>query len=137
MEKKGWAVESIKAVWTNGQIQPLEPVNWPDGKKLIVKPDRSTDDELVPGDNTWGDDAASFDAWAAAVDRIEPTVWAEGEREAFEAFREEVKRYTIEESTTGAMLLPDRLHVPPPRRQPLVSVEPVRLAVHKPSLVPR
>ena len=100
-------MESIKAVWTNGQIQPLEPVNWPDGKKLIVEPDRSTDDELVPGDNTWGDDAASFDAWAAAVDRIEPMVWAEGEREAFEAFREDVKQYTIEAVRKQMAEMPD------------------------------
>lgn len=89
-------MDTIKAVWTNGQIKPLEPVDWPEGKKLLVEADFSDNDELVPGDNVWGDDAESFGAWAAAVDKIEPMVWAEGEREAFEAYREQVRQYTLE-----------------------------------------
>ena len=89
-------MDAIKAIWTNGQIKPLEPVDWPEGKKLKVMPEVSNDDEVVPGDNAWGDDAESFGEWAAAVDKIEPMVWAEGEREEFEAFREQVRQYTLE-----------------------------------------
>ena len=88
-------MDAIKAVWTNGQIRPLEPVDWPEGKKLLVEPDVSDDDELVPGDNVWGDDPESIETWAAAVDKIEPMVWAEGEREEFEAFREQIRQYTL------------------------------------------
>jgi len=89
-------VDAIKAVWTNGQIKPLEPVDWPEGKKLKVEADVSDDDELVPGDNIWGDDPESIEAWAAAVDKIKPMVWAEGEFEDFQAFREQVRQYTLE-----------------------------------------
>lgn len=89
-------MDAIKAVWMNGQIKPLERVDWPDGKKLLVEPDGLDDDELVPGDNVWGDGPESIEAWAAAVDKIEPMVWAEGEREEFEAFREQVRQYTLE-----------------------------------------
>jgi hypothetical protein len=89
-------VEAIKAVWTNGRIQPLEPVNWPEGSKLVVEPVAWNGDDIVPGDNVWGDDPESFVAWAAAVERIEPMVWAEGEREQFEAYREKVRQYTLD-----------------------------------------
>src|SRR6266436_9925681 len=40
------------------------------------------------------------------------------------------------QSIAGAMLLPDCLRPTPPGRQSLISVEPVRLAVHKPFPVP-
>jgi hypothetical protein len=86
----------IKAIWTNGQIVPAESVSWPEGMHLLVEPDISAGDELVPGDNVWGDDAESIEAWAAAVDRIEPMIWAAGEREEFEAFREKIRQYTLE-----------------------------------------
>jgi hypothetical protein len=89
-------VDSIKAVWTNGQIQPLEPVDWPEGSQLVVEPVACSDDDVVPGDNVWGDDPESFAAWAAAVEKIEPMVWAEGEREQFEAFRKKVRQYTLD-----------------------------------------
>ena len=54
-------MNAIRAIWTKGQIVPTEPVNWPEGKKLIVGPEVSNDDELVSGDNVWGDDPESFE----------------------------------------------------------------------------
>lgn len=100
-------MDVIKAIWTNGEIKPLEPVNWPDGKRLLVEPDVSDIDELVPGDNVWGDDPESFPQWAEAVDKIEPMIWAPGEREDFEAFREKVRQYTIEAVRKQMAEMPD------------------------------
>ena len=89
-------MDSIKAVWTNGQIQPLEPVNWPEGSQLVVEHFGLNGDDIVPGDNVWGDDPESFAAWAAAVERIEPMIWADGEREQFQAYRETVRQHTLD-----------------------------------------
>ncbi len=87
-------MNSIMATWKNGKIVPSEPVDWPEGSRLRVEP--IADNELVPGDDDWGDDPESIEAWAAAVDKIEPMIWEPGEREEFEAFREKVRQYTLE-----------------------------------------
>ena len=96
-------MQAIKAVWTNGHIQPLEPVNWPEGSELVVEPRHTNDDVIVPGDNLWGDDSASFDAWAAAVAKIEPMVWAEGEREQFAEYQARVRQVTLDAVRTQMM----------------------------------
>jgi hypothetical protein len=36
-------MNAIKAVWTNGQIVPSEPVDWPDGSQLLVEPLQSSE----------------------------------------------------------------------------------------------
>lgn len=99
-------MEPIKAVWTNGRIKPLEPVAWPEGKKLRVAAEVAPDDELVPGDNVWGEDAESFAEWAAAVEQIEPMVWAEGERAALEAYRAQVRQHSMEAARQQMAAMP-------------------------------
>jgi hypothetical protein len=89
-------MNAIRATWTNGQILPSEPVSWPEGSQLLVEPVHSNGDDVVPGDNIWGDGPESIETWAAAVEKIEPMIWAEGEREEFDAYREKVRQYTLE-----------------------------------------
>ncbi len=31
-------MNAIRATWTNGQIVPAEPVDWPEGAQLLVEP---------------------------------------------------------------------------------------------------
>lgn len=89
-------MNSIKATWTNGQIVPAEPVDWPEGSQLVVAP-------MVPGgggvglaEDEWHDDAGSIAAWIAAVEQIEPLDWAEGEREQYERYRSDHREFNIE-----------------------------------------
>jgi len=87
-------MNAIKATWMNGQIVPLEPVDWPEGSELLV--------EKVPaGENIglseedWKDDPESIAAWIAAVENIQPLVWAEGEEEEYVRFRENFRQFNL------------------------------------------
>jgi len=86
---------AIRATWVNGQIVPAEPVDWPEGSELLVEP-------IVPSEkigldeSDWRDDEESIAAWIAAVEKIEPIIWAEGEREEYERYRKECRQFNIE-----------------------------------------
>ena len=89
-------MNAIKATWTNGQIVPAEPVEWPEGSELRVE-------SVAPGgaktgltQDDWGEDPESIAAWIAAVEKIEPMTWAEGEREEYERYREKVRQFNRE-----------------------------------------
>jgi hypothetical protein len=80
-------VNSIKATWTNGQIVPAQPVDWPGGSQLIVAPIFPDAAQLGLTEDQWHDDADAVAAWTATVEKIEPLIWLAGEREEYERFR--------------------------------------------------
>jgi hypothetical protein len=89
-------MNAVKAVWTNGQIVPAGPVDWPEGSELLVEP-------IVPGgekvgltEEEWRDDPESIAAWVAAVERIEPLVWADEEGEAYRRYREASRQFNVD-----------------------------------------
>ena len=70
-------MHAIKATWTNGQILPAEPVDWPEGSALLVEP--APTERIGLDESEWRDDPESIAAWIAAVENIQPLIWAEGE----------------------------------------------------------
>jgi hypothetical protein len=89
-------VNSIKATWTNGQIVPAEPVDWPEGSQLVVAPVAPSGARIGMSEDQWRDDPEAVAAWVAAVEQIEPLLWKEGEREEYERCRAEHRRYNVE-----------------------------------------
>lgn len=89
-------MNSIKATWTNGQILPAEPVDWPEGSQLVVAPISPADVRIGLTEDEWHDDPQSIAAWIAAVEQIEPLIWQDGEQEAYERFRAEHRQYNTE-----------------------------------------
>jgi hypothetical protein len=89
-------VNSIKATWTNGQIVPAEPVDWPEGSQLVVAPLTPGGPGVGTAEEGWRDDPESVAAWVAAVEEIQPFAWAEGEREEYERYRAEHRQFNIE-----------------------------------------
>jgi len=85
----------IKATWTNGQIVPAEPVDWPEGSQLIVEPIERPE-TIGMDESEWRDDPESIAAWIAAVERIEPMIWAEGEEKEYQRYRKEFREFNIE-----------------------------------------
>ena len=55
----------------------------------------------------WRDDPESIAAWIPAVDKLEPMVWADGEREAYERYREECRQFNIAAVRTQMEATPD------------------------------
>src|SRR5437763_1580892 len=99
-------MHAIKAVWTNGQIVPAEPVDWPEGSQLLVEP-LARSDEIGMDESEWRDDPESVAAWIAAVEQIEPMVWLEGKREEYERYRELHRQFNIEAVRKQMEELPD------------------------------
>ena len=75
-------MNAIRAVWTNGQIVPAGPVDWPEGSELLVEPIVAGGGGIGLTEEEWRDDPESIAAWIEAVEKIEPLVSADEEREA-------------------------------------------------------
>ncbi len=89
-------MNAIKATWTNGQIVPAEPVDWPEGSQLRVEPVVAEGEKIGLTEEEWRDDEAAIADWDRWIRTIEPMVWEEGEREEYERYREEVRKFNIE-----------------------------------------
>lgn len=89
-------MNSIKATWTNGQIVPAEPVDWPEGSQLVVAPVVPNGAGIGLSEDQWRDDPDGIVAWVAAVEQIEPLIWQQGEREQFERNRAEHRRFNVD-----------------------------------------
>lgn len=88
-------MNAVRATWTNGQIVPAEPIDWPEGSQLLVEP-LAEDEKIGMDESEWKDDPQSIADWIAWVDTIEPMIWAPGEQEAYERYRAEHRRFNIE-----------------------------------------
>ncbi len=89
-------MKAIKATWTKGQIVPAEPVDWPEGSELLVEPVAPSGKKIGMTEEEWRDDPEFIAAWIAAVEKIEPLIWADGEREEYERYREQCRQFNIE-----------------------------------------
>ena len=73
-------MNAVRAIWTNGRIQPSEPVDWPDGIKLLVEPLDPSDERRRLAEIEEPNDPAAIADWIAWVDTIEPQVLSDDER---------------------------------------------------------
>ncbi len=99
-------MNAIKATWTKGRIVPAEPVDWPEGCELLVEP-VPAGEKIGMTEEEWRDDPESIAAWIAAVEKIEPMIWEEGEREEYERYRKEFKEFNIEAVRKQMEAMPD------------------------------
>ena len=88
-------MNAIKAIWRNGKIVPEEPVDWPEGSELLVEPVPCSE-KIGMDESEWRDDPESIAAWIAAVEKLEPMIWADGEREEYERYREKCRQFNID-----------------------------------------
>jgi len=95
-EERRYIMHAIRATWTNGQIVPAEPVDWPEGSQLLVEPIVRNGEKIGITEEEWRDDDDAIADWEAWIGTIEPMIWAEGEREEYERYREEVRQFNIE-----------------------------------------
>jgi hypothetical protein len=89
-------MNAVKAVWMNGQIVPAGPVDWPEGSELLVEPIVPDGDKIGLAEEEWRDDPESIAAWIAAVEKIEPLVWADEEREAYDRYRDASRQFSVD-----------------------------------------
>ena len=64
-------MHAIKATWTNGQIVPAEPIDWPEGMELLVEP-VSKPEKIGLDESEWHDNPQALADWEAWINTIEP-----------------------------------------------------------------
>jgi hypothetical protein len=85
-------LSTIKAVVRNGRIETGEPLDLPDGTELLIPiPDRAGDEE--PG---WDNSPEGIAAWLAWSESLEPLIFTEEEKAAWEADRRARKEWEAE-----------------------------------------
>jgi hypothetical protein len=85
-------MRAIHAIWKNGQIVPIQPVDWPDGTELTVEPLEEPRTAEPEGD-LLGDDSASITRWLAWYDTLEPLIFTPEEEDACQAARRESRAW--------------------------------------------
>ena len=81
-------MNAVKATWTNGQILPGEPIDWPEGSELVVEPVGAGGAKVGLDESEWRDDPAARADWDAWLRTVEPLVLTDEERAAFAAHEE-------------------------------------------------
>jgi hypothetical protein len=81
-------MKAIYAIWTNGQIIPTQPVDWPEGTALAVEPIEERLPACPEGD-LLGDDPDSIARWLVWVDSLEPLNFTPEEEAALQEARRE------------------------------------------------
>jgi hypothetical protein len=73
-------VSTIKAVVRNGRIETDEPLDLPEGTELLIPVPGSADDE-----DGWDNSPEGIAAWLKWYDTLEPLIFTDDERAAWEA----------------------------------------------------
>jgi hypothetical protein len=88
-------VEVIRATWKDGRIVPDVPVDWPEGCRLLVEPEKMEASPIGVGDEDWSDSPAAISNWLAWYDSLEPLEFTPEETADLAEWHQKVKEYTI------------------------------------------
>src|SRR5260370_1000017 len=84
----------VKGTIRNGQVVLPRPADWPDGTEVMVCADRLANTIGVP-DDEWPTDQEGIGRLLARMDRVEPFDMSPEEEADVQAWRQEVKEYTL------------------------------------------
>jgi hypothetical protein len=88
-------MDAIKATYKQGQIVPDEPVDWPEGHRLLVQEDPFPEIEFM-NENEQSDDPAEIQKWIEDLRSIPPLPMTPDEEAKLLAWREQVKKFNLE-----------------------------------------
>lgn len=88
-------MSAIKATWKNGHVLLDNPVDWPEGRRLVVAEDRMADIDFMT-EYQQSDDAESIERWITELHAL-PALTMSAEQEAeMIAWRKKAKEYNLE-----------------------------------------
>jgi hypothetical protein len=88
-------MNSIKGIYTNGQVVLDDHTDWPEGCRVLVKPVPPA--ELVGmTEAEQGDDPESIAQWLAAFDAIPPLPMTLEDEAQWQAWRQQMKAHNVE-----------------------------------------
>jgi hypothetical protein len=87
-------MNAVKATFTNGQIVPAEPVDWPEGTVLVVEP---VANEEIFGlrEEDWRTDPEAVADWLRWYESLEPLEFTPEEETEISAWRQKTKEFTV------------------------------------------
>ena len=85
-------MNAIKATWRDGQIIPLEPVDWPNGTDVLVEPCVPSESVGIR-DEDWSTTPEAIEVWLRWYDSLEPLLFTPEEEVALAADRQARKEY--------------------------------------------
>jgi hypothetical protein len=88
-------VNAVKATWTNGQILPAEPVDWPEGSELVVEPVNGAA-SIGLTESEWREDGNSIAEWEKWVRSVQPLEYTDEERAELASYREQHRQFNLE-----------------------------------------
>jgi hypothetical protein len=88
-------VETIRAIWKNGQIVPDAPVDWPEGCRLRIEPETEQAESNEMGEEGWSNSPEAIADWLSWYDSLEPLIFTPEEEAELGAWRRQVREYTI------------------------------------------
>ncbi|HYV35361.1 MAG TPA: antitoxin family protein [Gemmataceae bacterium] len=80
-------MDSIRATYSNGAFIPDGPVQWPEGKRVVVTPADQPGVHAMNEDNQ-GDDPQAIARWIAEFDSIPPLQMTQEEELQWQAARQ-------------------------------------------------
>jgi hypothetical protein len=88
-------MSAIKATWKNGHIIPDGPVNWPEGRRLVVVEEPAAEIEFMTEDEQ-KDDPESIRQWIYELRAIPPLPMTPEQEAEMLAWRQKVKEFNLE-----------------------------------------
>jgi hypothetical protein len=85
-------MNAITGTWKNGQIVPDNPVNWPEGCRLVIEP-VPTETTLGIREEDWPTTPEGIARHLALMEQIEPVIMTDEERAEWEAARKAQKDF--------------------------------------------
>jgi hypothetical protein len=80
----------------DGRIMPDGPIDWPEGTRVEIIPQRAPAEKIGLEEAEWRDDPEALADWEAWIKTIEPLELTPEERTERTRFREEMRRFNVE-----------------------------------------
>jgi hypothetical protein len=85
-------MKAITATWQDGQIQPDEPADWPNGCRLRIEP---LDEAVGMREEDWSNTPEAIADWLKWYDALSPLEFTSEEETDLAAWREKIKQNSI------------------------------------------
>jgi hypothetical protein len=89
-------MNAAKGTWTNGQVVPAGPVDWPEGCQLLIEPATPGGAPIGLTEADWRDDPATLADWDAWLTTIEPLDLTPQEEAEFRRFDDAMRTYNLD-----------------------------------------
>ncbi len=86
-------MNAVRAIWKNGDIVPVGPVDWPEGCEVSIEPVSKDYDRIGVDEADWRDDPESRADWNTWILTLEPLEFTYEEERRLAEFEAEMRSF--------------------------------------------